>query len=92
MAAGAGAGRIAGDRMSTNDLAADVASTDIFDVLVDRDGTVWVRVGDGWSYLSDLTEVSWDIHRVLLQEYEPYRPLDEAAAAIITAHIGRRAS
>jgi hypothetical protein len=38
MAAGAGAGRIAGDRMSTNDLAADVASTDIFDALVDADG------------------------------------------------------
>jgi hypothetical protein len=76
--------------MSTNDLAADVASADIFDALVDADGTVWVRVGDGWSYLSDLTEVSWDVHQVLSEEYQPYRPLDEAATAIILAHLKGR--
>jgi hypothetical protein len=78
--------------MSTNDLAADVASADIFDALVDADGTVWVRVGDGWSYLADQTEISWDVHSVLPAEYEPYRPLDETAAAIIKAHLGWKES
>jgi hypothetical protein len=78
--------------MSTNDLAADVASADIYDAYVDVDGTVWVRVGQGWSYLADQTEISWDIHEVLPAEYQPYRPLDETAAAIIAAHVDRRAS
>jgi hypothetical protein len=82
-------GRIAGDRMSTNDLAADVASADIYDAYVDVDGCVWVRLpGDaGWSYLADATEISWDVHAVLPAEYEPYRPLDETATAIILGHL-----
>jgi hypothetical protein len=75
--------------MSTNDLAADVASADIFEAYVDTDGTVWVRLPEdvGWSYLADQTEISWDVHEVLPAEYEPYRPLDETATALIMAHL-----
>jgi hypothetical protein len=41
----------------------------------------------GWSYLADQTEISWDVHEVLPAEYEPSRPLDETATALIMAHL-----
>lgn len=70
------------------DMPANIASADMYDMLVDTDGTVWVRLASGaWSYLSSLTELSWDVHHVLPDLYEPYRPLDEHASALLTAAI-----
>lgn len=72
---------------TVTDLPANIASADRYDVLVDRDGTVWVRVrvrrADWWAYLTDTGELGWDTRRVLPEDYEPYRPLDAAAARIV---------
>ena len=71
-----------------NDMPADHASADLFDMLVDIDGCVWVRLsGDRWSYLTDEGSLGWDVRDVLPEEYQPYRPLDAAATAIIKAHL-----
>lgn len=69
------------------DMSADATSADVFDALVDREGTVWVRLGSAWSYISDLTDISWDVHTKLPEHYAPYRGLDQAAARVIMAHV-----
>ena len=73
--------------MHTKDLSAEVATADKYDVLVDTYGAIWVRFGFNdesvWSYLSSLTELSWDQRDVLPTAYEPYRPLDTYAAELV---------
>ncbi len=64
------------------------AETNEYDVLIDKDGCVWVRLAtDEWSYLSDLTEISWDIRPRLPEIYEPYRPLDATATRFVKANL-----
>ena len=72
-----------------SDMTADVASADAYDAVVDTDGSIWLRLPNGtWSYLSELTSLSWDGHTALPALYEPYRGLDRTAVAVIKAHVG----
>ena len=67
-----------------SDMVAGVAEADGSPVLVDKDGTVWVALDGGeWSYLSEHTQLSWDVRFRLPIEYEPYRALDTAASEFI---------
>ncbi len=68
-------------------MTAEIATADEFDVVVDNGGTIWLRLPNGWSYLSSHTAVSWDIHNVLPAQYEPYRGLDKAAALAINTYL-----
>lgn len=77
--------------MGNQDLAAALASVDTFTAVVDREGTLWVRLVDGWSYLSELTALSWDVRDVLPTEYEPYRPLDAHATAMVHLALSLKA-
>lgn len=77
--------------MSNQDMAAAIASVDMFKALVDNEGTIWIRLRDGWSYLSSLTELSWDVRDILPPEYEPYRPLDTQATAMVHLALSLKA-
>lgn len=66
-------------------------STD--DVVVDREGTVWVYDNEVWRYAvcyaSDIPELTgWDVHEELPTEFEPYRVLDGAARALVRGALG----
>lgn len=76
--------------MTDKGMPADVASADAYDYLVDAHGTIWKRGGNAWTYLTDdgwsIGWTDWDTRATLPVEYEPYLPLDGAAA-----HMLRRA-
>lgn len=77
--------------MGNQDMSATIASVDTFEALIDREGTLWVRLADGWSYLSALTELSWDVRDILPPEYEPYRPLDAMATNMVHLALSLKA-
>ncbi|AER48376.1 hypothetical protein BILLKNUCKLES_85 [Mycobacterium phage BillKnuckles] len=54
------------------------------DMVVDREGTVWVATrGGDWRYITE-DGLSWDIHETYPPEqYEPYVQLEAAARRII---------
>ena len=74
------------------DLPAAVAEAHGTPALVDKDGCIWVDLGRGWSYLSEHTTVSWDVHDRLPAMYEPYRPLDAAATALALSVVAASAA
>jgi hypothetical protein len=64
--------------------AIDVSLDDV--MVVDNQGTVWVADesdGGQWSYLTEGFKISWDKHRELPEQYEPYVVLDDAARTAI---------
>ena len=69
------------------DLTAALAGVEIDRALVDKDGCIWVHVGPGWSYLSEFTTISWDVHEQLPELYEPYRTLDAAATKLVAKAV-----
>ena len=60
--------------------------------LVDSDGVVWVNLGAGWSYLSEHTTVTWDLHESPPDSCGPYRPLDAAATEVVLRAAAKWAS
>lgn len=53
-------------------LAADVASADLFDVMLDATGTIWVRSSDSsWAYVTEDGITDFDIRATLPDEYAP---------------------
>jgi hypothetical protein len=62
---------------------ADVASADMFDVLLDATGNLWVRAGNTWAYVTEGGLTDFDTRRDLPTEYAPYAPLDGVSAAVV---------
>ncbi len=60
-----------------------VAESGAYDVLVDRQGTLWVRDGGLWRYVCGDGLTTWDERVTLPVEFEPYRGLDRASAALV---------
>jgi hypothetical protein len=69
---------------TTAALPADVASADIFDVMLDATGNLWVRAADRtWAYVTEDGLTDSDIRATLPDEYAPYSPLDAVSTAIV---------
>jgi hypothetical protein len=72
------------------------------DVLVDKDGTIWVAVNGGarWDYLTEYTEsadgpsfyglTGWDRKKKLPTDGGPYHMLDDAAIQFILNTVRTR--
>lgn len=76
--------------MSDN-MNAYVAEADGSDVLLDKDGTLWVHLrDDAWAYVTDGNRLCWDMRDRLPVDYEPYRSLDSAASSLVLTAILKR--
>jgi hypothetical protein len=72
---------------SAKALNADVATADVFDVVLDSTGNLWVRSGGMWSYVTEGGLTDCDDRRDLPECYEPYMPLDAVSAKLVLRGI-----
>jgi hypothetical protein len=80
-------------------LPAEVASADIFDVVLDAAGSLWVRTavydrgndqyGQLWAYVTEDGVTDCDARSSLPDVYAPYTALDPVSAAIVLRGVRR---
>jgi hypothetical protein len=72
-------------------LPADIASADIYDVVLDSTGNLWVRSSTGgWAYVIEGGLTDADARTTLPDLYGPYIGLDVDSTAVVLRGLGAR--
>lgn len=76
--------------MTQHLMTAAVASADVYDVVIDGIGDVWLRHGQVWAYLTEDGVAVADQRDQLPATYEPYVGLSHAAAQFVLKGVMAR--